>query len=184
MNTHTVHPLCLLHMLHFSPHTFKIICHLAFLTPGLSVVFCWLFNRKQRQRPLGRRWKTTTRLCTQLSTNVLFISSLPLKRHGSRFVAVLLMSACYRAPSWHKANSDPDPPIFIYFVQQQLKRTSALLPVQWDLSQRAPHSDQDNPRELGGNRLNQGKHCGSWLDSPSLSPFGREDPYQWQGAKA
>lgn len=139
--THTVHPLCLWHMLHFSAHSFQIICHLAFLAPCLSVVFCWLFYRKQRQQPLGRRWKTTTRFYTQLSTNVLFISSLPLIRHNSRFVAVLLMSACYNTPSWPRANASPNSPIFIYFAQQRLKATFALLPVQWDLNQRAPPSE-------------------------------------------
>lgn len=95
---HTVHPLCFWLMLHFSAHTFKIICHLAFLSPFLSLVFCWFFNRKQRQQSLGRRWKTTALLCTPLSTNVLYFSSLPLKRLDLRLCAVLLMSAYYYYP--------------------------------------------------------------------------------------
>lgn len=89
-HTHTVRPLCTWHMLHFSAHSLKIICHLAFLSRFLSLVFYWLFNRKQRQQPQGRRWKTTAMLWTQLSTNVLSISSLPFKRPNSRSLAVFL----------------------------------------------------------------------------------------------
>lgn len=62
--------------------------------------FVWFFNRKQRQQPLGGgRWRKTTSLpCFQLSTNVLYFSSLNLNWLDIQLVAVLLMSGYYCCP--------------------------------------------------------------------------------------
>lgn len=183
MNTHIQYTHCLWHMLHFSAHSFKIICHSAFPSPFLSLVFCWLFNRKQRQQPLGRRWKTTTLLCTQLSTNVLFISSLPVKRLNSRFVVVLLMSACYYSPLLAQSKCQSKSTNFYLLCSAAAKNdlcfpssTIGFEPKSLTLSSQ----DITKSQQLEGNQFDHGKQCGSRLDSHWLSTLGREDPYQWQ----
>lgn len=95
-DTYTVHPLCLWLMLHFSAH--EIICHLAFLSLSLSLVLSDSLTWKQRQQPLGRWRKTTSLPCFQLSTNVLYFSSLTLNWLDLQLVAVLLMSGYYCCP--------------------------------------------------------------------------------------
>lgn len=81
----------------------------------------------------------------------------PLTSHNSRFVAVLLMSACYYTLCWHRANANPDLPIFIYFTQQWLKMTFALLPVQ--LGQFEPKSSTLSSQDITRSQQQGGKHC-------------------------
>lgn len=66
---------------------------------SLSVSRCvWFFNRKQRHQSLGRWRKTTSLPCFQLSTNVLYFSSLTLSWLDLQLVAVLLMPGYYCCP--------------------------------------------------------------------------------------
>ena len=63
MKTHTLFTLSAWCIVVHYLFALQIICHLAFPSSFLSLVFCWLFNRKQRQQPLGSWWKTQLTVC-------------------------------------------------------------------------------------------------------------------------
>ncbi len=174
-HTHTLHPLCFRHMLHFPAHSLKIICHLYFfLSLFLSLVFCWLFNRKQRQQPLGRQWKTTAMLCSQLSANVLFIAFLPFRTVKNTLSCCFLAQRKCQSKSTNlylvcstAANTDLcSPPSKIGFEPKSFTLSS---------------QDITESQQLKEIKSDHGQQCGGQLDGHWLSALGREDPYQWQG---
>ena len=85
-------------------------------------------------------------------------------------------------PPWHRANANPNPPICIYFAQQQkndLCSPSCTIGFEPN-SSTLSSQDITKSQTLKGNQFDHGKQCGGQLDSHWLSPLGGEDPYQWQ----